>query len=68
MMFDAISTLAGKSRPRRSAGGAIPLAAIVVMPLRAQAKKHVALKLGSSATGSDAGQSCCVQSGPPEFS
>jgi divalent metal cation (Fe/Co/Zn/Cd) transporter len=58
LAFDAITTLAGGSRPRVSwPGAAVSAGAIVVMPLLARAKGRVAIQLGSSATGADAAQS-----------
>lgn len=56
--FDAISTLAGNSRPDVSwLGAAVSAGAIVVMPLLARAKGRVAAQLGSAATAGDAAQS-----------
>src|SRR5947209_5533557 len=58
LLFDGISTLAGGPRPETSwPGAAIALAAIIVMPLLAQAKASVAAQLGSAATAGDAAQS-----------
>lgn len=56
--FDAVRTLAGTSHPRTSwPGAAVAAGAIIVMPLLARAKGHVAAQLGSAATAGDAGQS-----------
>jgi divalent metal cation (Fe/Co/Zn/Cd) transporter len=58
LAFDAISTLAGGSHPHVSWPGAVVSAgAIVVMPMLARAKGHVATQLGSGATAGDAAQS-----------
>jgi len=55
---DAIATLAQGSRPATSwLGVAVAGGAILVMPLLARAKHHVALQLGSAATAGDAAQS-----------
>jgi divalent metal cation (Fe/Co/Zn/Cd) transporter len=56
--FDALSTLADKAHPETSwAGIAVSVGAIIVMPLLARAKSHVATQLGSAATAGDAAQS-----------
>jgi divalent metal cation (Fe/Co/Zn/Cd) transporter len=58
LAFDAISTLAGGSHSHASWRGAVVSAgAIVVMPMLARAKGHVATQLGSGATAGDAAQS-----------
>jgi divalent metal cation (Fe/Co/Zn/Cd) transporter len=58
LTFDAINALAGSSHPEASWPGAVGSAgAIVVMPLLARAKSHVATELGSGATAADAAQS-----------
>jgi len=58
LAFDAITTLAGGSHQDVSWPGAVVAAgAIVVMPLLARAKDHVAAQLGSGATAGDAAQS-----------
>ena len=62
--IDAILTLAANAtRPETSWPGiAVAVGAIVVMPLHARAKGHVAARLGSAATAGDAAQSwlCAV--------
>jgi divalent metal cation (Fe/Co/Zn/Cd) transporter len=56
--FDAIHTLAARSHPAASwLGIAVCVGAIIVMPLLARAKGHVAVQLGSAATAGDASQS-----------
>jgi divalent metal cation (Fe/Co/Zn/Cd) transporter len=58
LAIDAITTLAGDTRPAVSwPGAAVSAGAIVVMPLLARAKGRVAIQLGSGATGADAAQS-----------
>jgi divalent metal cation (Fe/Co/Zn/Cd) transporter len=56
--FDAIYTLAAGTHPDTSwPGVAVSAGAIVLMPLLARAKGHVATQLGSAATAGDAAQS-----------
>jgi divalent metal cation (Fe/Co/Zn/Cd) transporter len=56
--FDAVSMLAGDSRPKTSWPGiAVSAGALVFMPLLARAKGRVAAQLGSAATAGDAVQS-----------
>jgi divalent metal cation (Fe/Co/Zn/Cd) transporter len=58
LAFDAIHTLAGGTRPDVSwLGVAVTAGAIVLMPLLARAKGHVARELSSAATAGDAAQS-----------
>ena len=58
LTFDGVRALADGSQPAVSwAGAAIAAGAVIVMPVLARAKRHVASGLGSAATAGDAAQS-----------
>ncbi len=58
LTFDGIKTLVDGSQPAVSwAGAAVAAGAIIIMPLLARAKSHVASELDSAATAGDAAQS-----------